>query len=165
MRTCPECGETKPLDGFNAEKRGREGRSARCKECRNRQLRQRWKDDPEYRIRKRAASKAWADAHPWPGGRYARYRDATLKRNYGITHEDYEQRLADQGGGCAICGDPPPDNRCYPVDHDHNCCPKEQTCGKCLRGILCVKCNVGLGNYRDRPDLLIKAAEYLREYA
>lgn len=41
-------------------------------------------------------------------------------------------------------------------------CPGRNACGRCIRGLLCSRCNVGLGNFRDRPDLLLKAVEYLR---
>lgn len=50
-----------------------------------------------------------------------------------------------QGGKCLGCQRRfgyEPDNRPN-VDHDHGCCPeKEKSCGKCLRGLLCPKCNV-----------------------
>jgi len=65
-----------------------------------------------------------------------------------------------QGGECAICGQEDSRRRAdgspFPlsVDHDHDS-------GK-LRALLCTKCNVGLGHFRDDPDLLLRAAEYLK---
>jgi hypothetical protein len=44
--------------------------------------------------------------------------DKRLRRTYGITLEEYNQRLAEQGGGCAICRHPPGKCR-LSVDHDH----------------------------------------------
>jgi hypothetical protein len=66
--------------------------------------------------------------------------------------------LANQGGGCAICGTAASK---WHVDHDHACCPSIYTCGKCIRGILCRDCNVGLGNFRDSPELIECALTYL----
>lgn len=85
-----------------------------------------------------------------------------VKYKYGITIEQYEELLAKQKGGCAICGD----IECHTgkslaVDHDHRCCPGNRSCGKCVRGILCNHCNNGLGKFKDDPMLLLKAMEYL----
>jgi hypothetical protein len=73
-------------------------------------------------------------------------------RQYGFTVEEYEDLLASQQGVCAICGGPP-GARSLHVDHDH------QTGEN--RGLLCHNCNIGLGNFRDDPDLLLAAAAYL----
>lgn len=48
------------------------------------------------------------------------------------------------------------------VDHDHQCCPIGGSCGKCIRGILCTKCNTFLGHYGDRIPLFERAIEYLK---
>jgi hypothetical protein len=85
-----------------------------------------------------------------------------------LTQAEYEEKLAAQGGGCAICGSKSPGkNRTrFARDHDHRCCPGrgQKTCGKCLRALLCHDCNVGLGDFHDNPKLLRKAAEYLEEH-
>lgn len=89
-------------------------------------------------------------------------RARMLVRTYGVTLETYNRILSEQGGGCAICGDPESsDGSSLAVDHDHTCCSSARSCGKCVRGLLCRSCNQGLGNYRDRPDLLRGAASYL----
>lgn len=69
--------------------------------------------------------------------------------------------LEAQGGGCAICGTPP-NGRRLSVDHDHSCCPGVKTCGKCVGGLLCNRCNVGIGNLQDSPEILERALAYLR---
>jgi hypothetical protein len=43
------------------------------------------------------------------------------------------------------------------VDHDHACCPGPKSCGKCVRFLLCDKCNVGLGSFSDDPLRMAKA--------
>lgn len=86
------------------------------------------------------------------------------KVRYGITKEWYEKKLAEQGGGCAMCGKPPEDrprHRHLNVDHDHRCCPGRKSCGKCLRGLLCFKCNWLLGFVEKNDAFIIKAGRYL----
>jgi hypothetical protein len=70
-----------------------------------------------------------------------------MERRYGITVEQYEEKLESQGGHCALCSTVQGDTkRRLTVDHDHSCCDKEQACGKCNRGILCANCNRELGS-------------------
>ena len=87
----------------------------------------------------------------------------TLKNAYKITPEQVEEKRELQNNSCAICkavftGTP------Y-IDHDHSCCPQsKKTCGKCVRGLLCRECNLGLGNFQDNPQALQNAILYLAEW-
>lgn len=77
-----------------------------------------------------------------------------------MTVVDYEFMLKSQNGVCAICGQSETKKTgnkidLLSVDHQH-------TTSK-IRGLLCSKCNVGLGNFRDDPKLLRKATEYLEK--
>jgi hypothetical protein len=63
--------------------------------------------------------------------------------------------------GCAMCGRPEVDAGKPAVDHDHSCCSGRQVCGRCVRGALCMKCNLSLGWLEDL-GLMKKAASYLR---
>lgn len=86
-----------------------------------------------------------------------RRRQEHLKERYGITMEQYGLLLAKQGGGCAICGRTQTwvtKKGSLSVDHDH------QT-GK-IRGLLCHPCNRALGFFREDPDLIQHALDYLR---
>ena len=83
-------------------------------------------------------------------------RSNHLKRNFGITSEEKQAMIDAQNGMCAICGDPI-DLRTGHTDHQHE--PFR------LREILCRLCNPGLGNFRDNPERLEKAAAYLRKHA
>ena len=76
-------------------------------------------------------------------------RKSHLKRTYGLTLDEFDALLASQGGGCAVCGLTDADN----VDHDH-------VSGR-VRGILCFRCNVAIGQMDDVCDRLIAAMEYL----
>lgn len=99
--------------------------------------------------------------------RYSSKRNEILAKNkarhrykrYGLTAELFDALLANQGGGCAICGETAEK---WHIDHDHTCCATIFTCGTCIRGILCRGCNIGLGNFRDDAELVERAASYLR---
>jgi hypothetical protein len=69
----------------------------------------------------------------------------------GIDTDLYEQLLASQNGGCAICGNPPKTRR-LSVDHNHRT-------GQ-VRGLLCFRCNRGLPTYAT-SEWLRSAFEYV----
>jgi hypothetical protein len=157
VKTCNQCGLRKPLDDFYAEKKGRDGRRPECKTCnlanRAAKYRQnprpaieralRWKrENPE---RYRATQREYVRS----GRKKVSSRKSHLKREYGLTLEAFDAVLTSQGGGCAICGRPEPDN----VDHDH-------VTGR-VRGILCFNCNVAIGHVGDDEDRLAAAMAYL----
>lgn len=78
-----------------------------------------------------------------------------LIKLYGITLDQFNQIKQEQGNRCKICNTDEPKGRhnCFHVDHCHST-------GK-VRGLLCNKCNVGLGSFKDDPEILKIAAEYL----
>jgi len=107
-----------------------------------------------------------------------RYREVLRERDpdylrkyvlskYGLTLESFADLLAKQGGVCAICGTDEPRGRYeqWHIDHDQTCCPsprgKHGCCGRCIRGLLCANCNIGLGNFQDDPIQLRAAADYI----
>lgn len=97
--------------------------------------------------------------HAWmkKNREYHRYRH--LEKKYGLTSVEYEARKTAQKNLCAICNNPET-ALCrggriseLHVDHDHNS-------GE-IRGLLCNKCNRGLGYFVDDPTILRAAADYL----
>lgn len=91
-------------------------------------------------------------------------RRFALKRHE-LSINDYYDILADQGGGCAICGaKPDPTPLSLSVDHDHSHCAGEYGCEICVRGLLCSVCNSSLGGFRDSIERLRKAISYLRSW-
>lgn len=64
----------------------------------------------------------------------------TRKYRYGITEEQYDNLLIEQNNSCAVCREVFTESIKPWVDHDHNCCKGQKSCGKCLRGLLCSKC-------------------------
>lgn len=91
-------------------------------------------------------------------------RRAHLKR-YSLTEIDYNILLANQENKCAICKtETPGGNGTWHIDHDHTCCPKTRSCGKCIRGLLCSECNNGIGKLKDDPQILFEAIKYLQRH-
>jgi hypothetical protein len=72
-----------------------------------------------------------------------------------LPQEDYEEILYRQKGVCAICDKPETGNKRLAVDHQHGT--------KVIRGLLCSKCNTGIGLFNDSPGLLFSAIKYLQE--
>lgn len=76
------------------------------------------------------------------------------KRAYreGLTHSELNAIYSVAGGLCAICGSPR-GVRNHALDHDHKT-------GK-IRGVLCGRCNSGLGQFNDDVEVMQKAIDYL----
>lgn len=72
-----------------------------------------------------------------------------FRNRYGLTHDQAEAAIAAKGAGCRICGS----DATLVYDHDH--------VTGAHRGWLCHSCNLGLGKFLDRADLLRAAADYL----
>ena len=82
------------------------------------------------------------------------HRNFTHRLNvHAMTSEDYHRLLHRQGGVCAVCKTANWGSRGPHIDHDHG--------SNKVRGLLCMNCNVALGNFRDSARLLRLAAEYL----
>jgi hypothetical protein len=92
-------------------------------------------------------------------------KDIRLWYAHNISLEDYTSILESQNGVCAICGSTENSNeKWFYVDHDHKCCPTQsRSCGKCIRGLLCNNCNIGLGYFSDNSDTLRTAIKYLQK--
>jgi hypothetical protein len=160
-KRCRHCGELKPLEQFHRDRSVKDGRRPECKACTAAKRRARYRKDPAAEI---ARVKAWQQANSERLNAYRRQRRSDpavrrrdrsghLRRKFGITIDEYEARLARQGGGCAICGrDEPPAGSLH-VDHDHDS-------GR-VRALLCVRCNNGIALFDEDPALLRYAADYV----
>ncbi|MER5507235.1 endonuclease VII domain-containing protein [Streptomyces sp. NPDC002766] len=85
--------------------------------------------------------------------RAAQSRQDHLKRQYGITEAERDELVASQGGVCCVCLAAAPEH----VDHCHKT-------GR-VRGVLCFSCNAALGQFKDRPDAIRRAAAYVEGIA
>lgn len=50
------------------------------------------------------------------------------------------------------------------VDHDHDCCPGKRSCGRCVRGLICARCNRTLSAY-ETTDFMYRANIYIIAYS
>ena len=107
-----------------------------------------YKDPDKAREHARGRAAAWRKRNPEPAQKTQRKH--RLKKQYGLTLEEYQERYNNQRGCCAICGKAVEKLH---VDHCH-------TTGR-VRGLLCTQCNVMLGMAQDNPDTLRAGAEYL----
>lgn len=82
-----------------------------------------------------------------------RHMKQKLMRRYGMTEAEYNERLAAQGGRCAICAA----YRRLVVDHAHDADAGPDA----VRGLLCAQCNAGLGLFREDRAVLVRASEYV----
>jgi hypothetical protein len=132
-KLCPDCQQTLPIEDFGKTSQGYPYPA--CLECRRARARQRYAERREAE-RERVFAKS-------------------LLRRFGMTLQEYYERLADQGGRCAICDEEPEDR--LQVDHCHDT-------GE-VRSLLCGGCNAMLGRSRDRPEILRRGAAYVEEHA
>jgi hypothetical protein len=82
--------------------------------------------------------------------------DQVRNSRYGITREQFLALDAEQDGRCAICKTPFPATGTTRrrLDHDH-------AIGGKVRGLLCARCNLGIGHFGDDSEVLRAAAAYL----
>lgn len=158
FKTCKGCGEAKPADGFYKSPRTKDGLRGKCRSCTIADSKA-YHSLPENAARRRELERL-------------RGRDPeTVKRHrlwtwFRITWEQYEEMLERQGGVCAICKSDEPGGRGrFHVDHDHSCCAGPKSCGKCVRGLLCSRCNPMVGMAQDNVDILRAAVHYLEDNA
>ncbi len=90
-----------------------------------------------------------------------KYRKWALKKHYGLTLETYEDLLKSHDYKCAVCLSPGPESifqgsQGLCVDHCHKT-------GR-VRGILCAKCNIALGQLEDDPDKILRLYQYLNRH-
>ena len=118
--------------------------------------------DPEYRAVRRAQRAVYRAAHRAEHNererrRYwndpDRMREKRRARIYGMSRAEYQALLQRQRGACAICKRAFDREPC--VDHCH-------ATGK-VRGLLCRKCNMGLGLYDENPDVIRAALAYIEQ--
>ena len=85
-------------------------------------------------------------------------RDAHYRRTYGVTQNEYNLMVAEQGNKCKVCEVEAGDGRTTRLVVDH--CHKSNN----FRGLICNNCNMALGNAKDNSETLRKLADYLDDF-
>lgn len=83
---------------------------------------------------------------------------------YQLSQKDYDTLVASQHSKCKACGIfvDCNFNNTLQVDHNHYCCPTQKCCGKCIRGLLCGRCNRALGLVNDSVYHLESLIQYIK---
>lgn len=179
MKQCTKCLKQKPYSDFHKKKQINDGYAYHCKEC------VRSYDSKEHDS-KRVYPKKYLDGKmhcrscneyfdkdkfTMRKGNTARCNDCAILyqhtrtvKKHGITYDKYLEIFNSQNGKCKICKLEEQSYRSrLSIDHDHACCPGYNSCGKCIRGLLCSSCNMILGNAKDNVDILKAAIKYLQK--
>lgn len=137
--SCGRCNSMRPFSDFGKDVNAPKELSYWCKECSSANARK------NHQIRKGDLSYTNSK------------RNTSIKRKYGITLQEYEDKLAAQNNECAICKIKLSNSgQLTHLDHNHYTDK--------LRDFLCTNCNRGLGHFQDNQELLMKAAEYLERH-
>ena len=141
MKTCNRCGVEKELDMFIKGKGYKDGRKGTCKRCQTDYMIAYYKNNPDKKAEK---------------VRMNTYYKPNWKR-HNITKDKYEELVAKYNGKCHSCKV----NDGNRIDHDHNCCSGNFSCGNCIRGVLCHNCNTALGLLKDDKEKIENLIKYI----
>lgn len=139
-KTCVKCGTRQPTENFGTatNRAGKFYYLSRCRPCACLYNKAYWE-----RLKKERGEIATLDL----------IKDRTLRRKYGISLAEKTAMESRQFGACLICKAA---NQKLHVDHCHT--------SKKIRGLLCSHCNRAIGLFRDNPDVIFAAAEYVRKH-
>src|SRR5437899_8270167 len=121
------------------------------------------KDHSEF-SRRGLGYQAWckkcssANKSEWIKDNRDKVKNNALWSKYRLRQEDYDQMLQRQSYKCSICSEVSPTE----VDHNHSCCKGPKSCGKCVRSLLCKRCNILVGHLEINPILTQKALKYIQ---
>lgn len=134
MKICNACKQLKELSEFGNNKSMVDGLMPQCKKCNSNRVSKYYKKNPQ--------------------------KVDNLKRKikrHNLSKDDYDILNSLYNGMCHICKT----NIATTIDHDHKCCNGSYSCGDCIRGLLCSKCNMALGLFNDNIGNLKNAIKYL----
>jgi hypothetical protein len=146
MKKCSNCKQEKALLEFPPNKSKNDGLNKLCRVCYNEYSREWYQKNKEIHKNRVNARKL-------------KIGKLELKlQKYNLSKDTYLNMLSRYNGKCWICKE----KDATSIDHDHSCCSGTNSCGNCVRGILCNNCNSALGYVADRVDILNNAIFYLK---
>jgi hypothetical protein len=160
-KICSRCKQDKSISEFGVRKNRPGGLQSTCRSC-NRELSRDWRSANPRKVAvaaklykaDNAEKLAKYDQTYWSENKAKLAADARL-RKYGISQEQFDELLKTQNGQCAVCQMNFADaNKAAFVDHCH-------ATGR-VRGLLCTKCNSGIGLLGDTLERLEAAVAYLK---
>lgn len=157
-----------PKHGTRTEYQRHGCRCDLCREAERKYNQKRREDNPQIHLQDLERSRRYSKRHP---ARRKSSWEASVKRNpekrkagdkrradrfrlkmYQLSIAEHDRLLVEQDGKCAICRET--DNRALSVDHEHRT--------NRVRGLLCRRCNMGLGCFGDDPAVVATAMQYLQ---
>lgn len=145
-KRCSKCKKWLHISQFLRKNDRPGGRQSWCRNC----TRERWK--------------VWANLNR--SVYLLSMKKSKLKTNHKMSWDFYLFTLKKQKNRCACCGSKKPGGHGrWHVDHDHRCCKtKNKSCRKCVRALLCSRCNIVLGYVKDSIKILRALICYLKKY-
>ena len=138
-KTCNKCNKSRLLAEYGKNCKSKDSRRSECNTCRR----------DYYQANKEKIKARTKKAYTPEYGRQQK-----LKKNYGISIEDYNKMFSDQDGKCKIClTHQSKFKKPLFVDHCHRTGD--------VRGLLCHNCNIGISNFKDNLELFKSAMSYL----
>lgn len=168
LKICRRCFLEKRGFEFKKDLRNGDNYSSFCKQC-HKEASIKWqKENPEKVNKARKLrydkNKDTINTKRRESYNYEKSRWQQLKRLYKIDKEWYSKKIEEQNFGCAICKRKKEEFKGkFVIDHDHSCCDKTPTCGRCTRGILCHYCNISLYSVETISNWTNLAEGYLNE--
>lgn len=156
FKKCNICKQSLDISLFGNDKNSPDGRNYGCKSCKKEQAK-------KYRATNPEKIKALNDSRKESRKKYygrpeikRKFRNESLKKQFGLTIEEFDKMNLKQNGLCAICSrnERSERNKHLAVDHCHK--------NGAIRGLLCSNCNRALGLLEDSVEILKKAIDYLK---
>lgn len=190
LKQCSRCCEWKARTEFRRASKRKDGLQCECKDCANERSRRYSEENHDkilaaqrkyrknnkkkiseysrnYRIKNKEKLSERARQHRLNNledcrakerSRYAekreQFRERQLNNLYGITAQEYSFLLQQQDNKCACCGADQDESHSFNVDHDHETGD--------VRGLLCRRCNMGIGLLGDDINGVTAAVLYLQ---